>query len=203
MVGFGPVGDRDRPKKSWREIDAQRDRSGGQSPKRGENPRSAAQNERSSKQYRAALDALFEKGEVGKLAEKLAAPIRQPPALQDMPKPKAAPQPVEKPAPVAEDPRSILRKKIVTAIGREEISRAVDKYVKAHGMPEDFEVLEQALEHQKPERIAEALNVLDVLLGKEKPKRSRTLAGKLRFLEETSDDDELRATAARIRAKLG
>ena len=69
-------------------------------------------------------------------------------------------------------------------------------------VPDDFEVLEQALEHQKPERVAEALNVLDTLLSREKPKRSRTLAGKLRFLEETSDDAELRTSAARIRAKL-
>ncbi len=198
----------DRPKKSWREIDAKRDKSGGSSPARGQDPRSAAQADRSSKQYRAALDALFEKGEVGKFAEKLATPTRQPPALQDMPKPRtrAVAEPAADKAPAApvptEDPRMVLRKKIVTALGRDEISRAVDKYVKAHGMPDDFEVLEQALEHQKPERIAEALNVLDTLLSREKPKRSRTLAGKLRFLEETSDDTELRATAARIRTKL-
>src|SRR5581483_3217259 len=67
------VSDRDRPKKSWREIDAGRDRAGGSARTPG-GPRPGPSADRSSKQYRAALDALFEKGEVGKLAEKLSAP---------------------------------------------------------------------------------------------------------------------------------
>ena len=91
---------------------------------------------------------------------------------------------------------------MIEALARDEISRAVDKYVKAHGWPNDFEVLEQALEHNKDERIGEALGVLESMLERgEKPKRSRTLVGKLRFIEETSDG-ELRDQAARIRAKL-
>ena len=87
------------------------------------------------------------------------------------------------------------------ALGRDEISRTVDRYVKAHGWPNDFEILEQALEHTKPERQIEAMDALEKLLEREKPKRSRTLAGKLRFIEETSDGD-LRDQAARIRTKL-
>jgi hypothetical protein len=191
--------DRDRPKKSWRDVDAGRDRAGGTKPRQ-DHPGGQAGAERASKQHRAALDELFAKGEVGKLAEKLAQPTRQPPGLVDMPKAKAAH--VEPAKPVAEDPKSILRKKILAAIGREEISRAVDRFVKPHGMPEDFEVLEQALEHTKPERIAEALTVLDKMLGREKPKRSKTLAGKLRFIEETSDDTDLKSQAALVRQKL-
>ena len=63
------------PKKSWRELDAQRDRAGPR-PARGEGganrgPHKDGMDARASKQYRAALDALFEKGEVGKFAEKL------------------------------------------------------------------------------------------------------------------------------------
>jgi hypothetical protein len=200
----------DRPKKSWRELDAQRDRAG--APQRrsdGPPPRAKAQEERASKQYRAALDELFAKGEVGKMAEKLINSQRSSPPMREMPAPKPAAPPAEAEAPKApappppEDPRQVLRKKILAALGRDEISRAVDKYVKAHGMPADFEVLEQALEHHKNERIVEALNVLDTMLTKDKPKRSRTLAGKLRFIEETSDDPELRAHAARVRGKLG
>jgi hypothetical protein len=203
------VGDRDkeRPKKSWREIDSQRDRArSGGAPQPG-GPGHGPSAERSSKQYRAALDALFEKGELGKLAEKLAAPQgRSAPAVA--PPPPSTPAPAPAPAPAAappapkEDPRATLRKKVLEAIGRDEISRAVDRYVKAHGMPEDFEVLEQALEHHKPDRIREALQALDGLLGRDKPKRSRTLAGKLRFIEETSGDDELRQIAAAVRGRL-
>jgi hypothetical protein len=193
----------ERPKKSWREIDAGRDRAAGTTPHRDGPPsRSAADEERNSKQYRAALDAMFEKGEIGKMAEKLTQ-TRQPPSLVDMPAKKAEPppepvKPVEKP----EDPKAALRKKVLAALGRDEISRAVDKYVKAHGWPPDFEILEQALEHHKDDRVREAMDTLAQLLEREKPKRSRTLIGKLRFIEETSGDPDLRDIAAKLRARL-
>lgn len=231
----------DRPKKSWRELDAMRDKP---RPSRDDRdrggPRPGGMDARASKQYRAALDALFEKGEVGKLAEKLsgapgarvdpadivrgthrssggetpmsgastgprgtaAAPSAPtaPSTEREPPPSRAAAAPA--PVPPKEDGRAALRKKVVEALGRDEISRAVDRYVKAHGWPNDFEILEQALEHTKPERQTEAMAQLDQLLGREKPKRSRTLAGKLRFIEETSDSTELREQAARIRAKL-
>src|SRR3954469_10894351 len=60
----------DRPKKTWRERDAQRGTPRPSRDERGDS-RSSGMDARASKQYRAALDALFEKGEVGKLAEKL------------------------------------------------------------------------------------------------------------------------------------
>jgi hypothetical protein len=198
---FRRVNDRDRgdrPKKSWRELDTQRDRP---RPATGERPRSSPQQEAAaSKQYRAQLDALFAKGEVGKLAEKLGVTPRtpvDPPKAEPVP---AAPPPPEKPK---EDPRAVLRKKILEAVGREEISRAVDRYLKQHPWPQDFEVLEQALEHTKSERVGEALAALETLLVKDKPRRSRSLVGKLRFIEETGADEELKQVAARVRTKLG
>jgi hypothetical protein len=224
----------DRPKKTWRERDAMR---GQPRPERNDRDSrsssgSGGMDARASKQYRAALDALFEKGEVGKLADKLtpngprldphdlvrggtgrpndapamsgagsstsapAAAASAPPAERAQKAPPAAPPP-----PAKDDPRAVLRKKVLEALGRDEISRAVDRYVKAHGWPSDFEILEQALEHNKPERQTEAMATLEKLLERDKPKRSRSLAGKLRFIEETSDGD-LRDQAARIRAKL-
>ena len=193
--------DRDRPKKSWREIDSQRDRSGGPRPEGGHKP-SPHKSETASKQYRAQLDALFAKGEVGKFAEKLAG---GPPSLRAQEPPKAAEPTVapEPPPAPKEDPRALLRKKLIEAIGRDDISRAFDRYVKAHGMPGDFELLEQGLEHNKNEKQGEVLAALEQLLQREKPKRSRTLSGKLRFIEETSSDDELRVIAARVRARMG
>ena len=193
--------DRDRPKKSWREVDSQRDRSGaGGSPKA-----SPRQSEIASKQYRAQLDALFEKGEVGKFAEKLAG---GPPSLranEAKPAPKMEAEPPRgDPAPAPkEDPRAVLRKKLLEAIGRDDITRTFDRYLKAHGMPGDFELLEQGLEHGKSEKQLEVLSALEKLLDREKPKRSRTLVGKLRFIEETSSDDDLRAAAVKVRAKIG
>lgn len=225
----------DRPKKSWRELDAVRDRAGPR-PSRDDRDRKgpgANMDARASKQYRAALDALFEKGEVGKLAEKLggqngridpadvvrgtrrsdSAPafdgsIGSTPAkaaaAAAAPATSASAAPAHKPTAkeaAKEDARAVLRKKVLEALGRDEISRAVDRYVKAHGWPNDFEILEQALEHTKSERQTEAMDQLEQLLAREKPKRSRTLAGKLRFIEETADG-ELRDLAARVRAKL-
>ncbi|HWE30991.1 MAG TPA: hypothetical protein VHB97_23450, partial [Polyangia bacterium] len=195
--------------------------------------------------YRAALDALFEKGEVGKLAEKLGpgSPRIDPhdlvrgthrggsdaPAMSgagstsssnggaaggsstsaassgapstSTPERASKAPPAPAPVPQKEDGRAALRKKVVEALGRDEISRAIDRYVKAHGWPNDFEILEQALEHNKADRQSEAMDALAKLLEREKPKRSRSLAGKLRFIEETCDGD-LRDQAARIRAKL-
>ena len=66
-----PDDDRERPRKSWREIDAQRDRSSQTTPRgREDKPRPG---QRSQKSYRAALDRLFESGGVGKLLEGAAA----------------------------------------------------------------------------------------------------------------------------------
>jgi hypothetical protein len=227
----------DRPKKSWRELDANRGKPRPSRDERG-NSQSSGMDARASKQYRAALDALFEKGEVGKLAEKLAGGPGSPridahelvrgaqrggdapmsgagssgstggasagagataSSAPERSASKAAPAPP--PPPPKEDARAPLRKKVMESLGRDEISRAVDRYVKAHGWPNDFEILEQALEHNKAERQSEAMAHLEKLLEREKPKRSRSLAGKLRFIEETSDGD-LRDQAARIRAKL-
>jgi hypothetical protein len=196
---FRRVSDRDRgdrPKKSWREVDSQRDRPRPSTP--ADHPRTPHQEAAASKQYRAQLDALFAKGEVGKLAEKLGVTPRTPVE----PPPKAEPAPTAPPAP-KEDPRATLRKKILEAVGRDEISRAVDRYLKQHPWPQDFEVLEQALEHTRAERVGEALAALETLLARDKPRRSRSLVGKLRFIEETSSDEELKQVAARIRAKLG
>jgi hypothetical protein len=182
----------DRPKKSWREIDAQRDRSGGQRSGERDGRAKPGLPERSSKQYRAALEALFDKGEVGKLAQKLQAPGGK----AEPAKPRIA-------APAADEGRASLRKKIVEAIGRDEITRAADRYLRELPPPEDYEVLEQLLEHRKEERIAEALALIEKLLEREKPKRTRVLVAKLRLLEETSTDREIRQAAARLRARLG
>jgi hypothetical protein len=221
----------DRPKKSWRELDAQRDRAAPRPPRDSSerrNPNDSGMDARASKQYRAALDALFAKGEVGKLAEKLSGgpgmsranavdlvtgktpepprPPAAPAAPTSTPErepPRAAPAAAAAPAKDPKDEgRAALRKKVLEALGRDEISRAIDRYVKAHGWPNDFEILEQALEHHKDARQTEAMEHLERLLAKEKPKRSRSLAGKLRFIEETSDSTELREQAARIRGKL-
>jgi len=174
---------------------------------------SDVRSDRESKKYRAALDALFEKGGLAKAAETLLGketespkpePAREvvaPSAASAAAAPAAAAAP--SPAKEKEDSRAALRKKVLDAVGKDEISRAIDKYVKQYGLPQDFEVLEQALDHQKAERVGEAMALLEAMTTREKPKRSRTLIGKLRLIEETSDDRELAAKATLIRQRLG
>jgi hypothetical protein len=189
----------DRPKKSWRELDAQRDRSGARTrDEREARDRLGLPAQRTSKQYRAALEALFDKGGVSKLAEKIEERTGPAPGTRPTPQGKK----VE--APAADEGKVALRRKIVEAIGRDEITRATDRYLKEHPLPDDFEVLEQVIEHRKPERIEQALAAIERLLdGGDKPKRTRILSAKLRHLEETADDKEVRATAAKLRARLG
>src|SRR5256885_13258023 len=120
----------DRPKKSWRELDANRGKPRPSHDERGDS-RSSGMDARASKQYRAALDALFEKGEVGKLAEKLSAGPGSPridahdlvrgtqrggdaPAMSGAATSKAAPAPP--PPPPKEDARAPLRKKVMEAL---------------------------------------------------------------------------------------
>jgi hypothetical protein len=105
--------------------------------------------------------------------------------------------------PAADDGRAALRKKIVDALGRDEITRAVDKYLREHPLPQDWEVLEQVLEHRDDDRVSEAMTLLADMLAQGKPKRSRVMGAKLRMIEETSDVPELRRQAARVRSLLG
>src|SRR5262249_27404219 len=98
--------------------------------------------------------------------------------------------------------RANLRKKVMEASGKEAISRAFDRYVKKLGMPDDFEILEQGLEHANDDSLEQVIQHLDQLLDREKPRRSRTMQGKLRFIEETSDNRQLGALASLVRAKL-
>ena len=201
------MSDRDRPKRSWREIDARRDgaRTGGP-PASGESTAQA----KASRAHRAALDALFEKGELGRYAEKLG--LGAPGAAKPESKPAAdgtgaaSPAPPAKAAPKVdekEQDRLAQRKKILDGTTREAVGRAFDRYCKAYGMPKDWELLERGLEHPRDDRLVEVLTEIEALLTRERPRRTRTLDGRLRLIAETHDDAELRARAQALRARLG
>ena len=196
-----PVSDRERPKRSWRDIDARREgssnRTGSAARPAGESPSEL----KASKAHRAALDALFAKGEVGKYAEKMGLGNAQKPV--ELARPATPAAPVEPPKP---DPKELerltLRKKIIEGTSRDAVGRAFDRYAKSYGMPKDWELLERGLEHPRDERLAEVLSEIEALLEREKPRRTRTLDGRLRFIAETHDDTELRARAQAVRARL-
>ncbi|MBL9007100.1 MAG: hypothetical protein JNJ46_22780 [Myxococcales bacterium] len=228
----------DRPKLSWREIDKRRDSVGHGANGGGRSGLPPTQEEARQKQYRAALEAAFEKGELGKLADKLnlttrngsaapsgsatagasaatstaaanapavsssgsaQAPDSSSTATADA---KAAAGKKKVVGKLAED-RTQLRKKLVEAIGRGEITRAADKFLLRFPLPDDHEVLEQLLEHERESRISEAITRIAQLLDRQHvPKRSRALCGKLRYIVETTHDAELKQAAQGLLVRL-
>lgn len=218
------MGNEERPKLSWREIDKRR--AGGGSPRTNTpSDRPPHGEETRQKQYRAALEAAFAKGELGKLADKLNLTGRSTPE-----EPKAtAPAATPTPAPVATAPasptesapaesetakkaaakkkptedRASLFRKLTEAASRSEISRAAEKYLSRFPMPDDHEFLEQILEHEKESRIREAMTRIGELLDRRHlPRRTRALIGKLRYLTETSFSDDIRELAKSLLSRL-
>lgn len=221
--------DDDRPRPSWRDIDKTRDRSGG--PKRdreGPPSRSMREEERQQKQYRAALEALFEKGEIGKLADRLGQNgprLNAMEALQAVNEPSPAPSestPAQVVAPSGGTPASTppageakvlgrkkgddkvtLRRKVMEATSRHEITKAVERYLERFPMPDDHEFLEQLLEHEQEGRVMEAMERIGNLLDqRHPPKRSRALCSKLRYLSETSRNEEMKERASGLLRRL-
>jgi hypothetical protein len=123
----------------------------------------------------------------------------------------AAPAPTPAPAAPAPEPprdperenRMKLLQRIREAEGKEPISRAVDAFLARYPkLPDDFEVLGKALAHRDDDRIVDALERLEQLVQREKPRRGRTLIAQLRMLEDTHGDPDVRRRAAAVRAKL-
>ncbi len=177
--------DDDKPKRSWREIDALRDKSSQreQTAPRGDRPFGGGKRgEARQKTYRSQLDRLFDAGGIGKL-------------VAQTEKQGAAASP-------GEDSRLKRLAAVRDAVGAGEITRAIDTYLKAFPWPDELEFLSAALEHRDQEVVAEALARLQTALAAGKPRRSATLAGRLRALEELSTEAEIRSRAAALRAKL-
>lgn len=228
------MGNDDRSKMSWRDIDKRRDGSRGGPARSGSSePRPGSHEEHSQKQYRAALEAAFAKGELGKLADKLnisshgpgTPPARTPtptptPAASDEAEGAAAEGTAEAPAEAAaaptsggpkkggkgkkvEDERLTLRRKLAEAAGRQEISRAAEKFLARYPLPDDHELLEQLLEHDKEARVREAIGRINELIDRRQPpRRSRALIGKLKYITETTYDEELRQAAQALLGRL-
>jgi hypothetical protein len=223
------MGNDERQKLSWRDIDKRRDgsSSGGRVATSGPaEPRGGSHEEHRQKQYRAALEAAFAKGELGKLADKLnipglgPAPSPTPPPVAQAPQPTPAGEgtgeageaaagtaPITSGKPggkrKTEDERLTLRRKLIEAAGRQEITRTAEKYLSRYPLPDDHEVLEQLLEHDKEARIIEAITRIVALIERRQlPRRSRALCGKLRYIIETTAEGELRTSAQGLLDRL-
>lgn len=166
----------DRPKKSWREIDKGRDKSTHRREEKSSPARPTGG--RTQKSYRAALDRLFDSGKIGELVEQVA--------------------PTAGSIDATEERRVRLERQLVTAEGRDAITKAADAYLAEFALPEDAEALAKILEHPDADRQRQALEKLLPVVQAAKPKRARALLGRLKLIRETSDDREEQELARRI-----
>lgn len=174
------MSDDERPRKSWREIDKQRDRS---QHRREEKP--VVERKRgpgSQKSYRAQLDRLFETGKIADLvAQKLPCAADSDPA----------------------ENRLKALGAIKRAMDRDTITRELDAYLEKFGaLPDDLEVLEKALEHRSPGQQLLAMQRIDALLDREQPRRKRAMVGQLKLIRDLSDDPALTALARKLLGRL-
>lgn len=184
--------DRERPKKSWREIDSQRDRSAQTTSSerdRERDRRGKRGGKPSTKSYKAALDKLFESGGIAKLLDDAAA--------KEGVKAEAAGMLV--------DTKARLAARVRDALGPDEVTKAVDAYLAKYGRPpEEFEFLGPMLQHRDVDRVSEAMVAIGALLDTGlKPRRPRAIAALLRTIEEVGDDPNLKQQAHELWRRVG
>jgi hypothetical protein len=173
------------------------------------------------------LEAAFAKGELGKLADKLnitsgasSGHGRSGAPDEPRPTPVSAEATAEAATPSGaaaasaaakkggkgkkvEDERLLLRRKLGEAAGRQEISRAAEKFLARYPLPDDHELLEQLLEHERESRVLEAIERIGALIDRRQPpRRSRALCGKLKYIVETTGEGELRSAAQGLLTRL-
>lgn len=166
----------DRPRKSWRDIDKMRDKSRHRDDRDGPvglGPRG----QRSQKSYRAALDRLFESGRIGELVDQKSPGSEKP----------------------SRENRIKLMRQVRDAVGRDEVTRAVDRLVDAFGLPDDWDVLVRVLEHREAPRQLQAMERMDALLEQDaRPRRTGALLGQLKMIRDFSGDPDLEDLATRL-----
>ena len=176
------MSDDERPRKSWRDIDKQKDSS---QHRREDKP--VVENKRgpgSQKSYRAQLDRLFETGKIADLVAQ-----------------RTPDEAAQKGA--SGDNRIKMLGAIKRAMDRDSISCEVDAYTAKFGeLPDDLEILEKALEHRDPARQLDAIRRIDALLDREQPRRKRAMVGQLKLIRDVSEDEGAVALAKKLLGRL-
>ena len=165
----------ERPRKSWKEIDQARD---GSRTRRDE-PSGRRPSPRSQKSYRAALDRAFNSGKIGELVQERELPEDSPDAN-----------------------RIKLMRAITEAEDRPTITKAADAFLEQFELPKDADVLAKVVQHKKPARQIQAMELLESLLDEQQPKRIRALIGALKLIRDTADDPEMEQLSARLIERL-
>ncbi|MEZ4273307.1 MAG: hypothetical protein R3C68_18270 [Myxococcota bacterium] len=167
--------DEERPRKSWRELDRQRDKSGHRPEDRTSGRKSPAQESQGYRAYKTQLNKLFDGGG---LPEALKERLQESGIGNESKQRKAALQEICQ----AKTPKSVMG--------------ALKTYRESFGFPEDEEVLAKLLDlDQEPDIIRETLHALDMLHEAGGLKRASSLKGRIKTAQMTTDDDEVFALA--------
>ncbi len=176
----------DRP--SWKEIDSKKNKSahvdGGEQRKDLDQRKATTGYGR----YKEELSALFDRGEKSKLVKKVMGPAEQAAVVPG--------------GDGALPRRQQLLRAIRTSTSTTELTRLLDEFLSSWEMPEDVEILTQALEHPDEDVQKKALRLLDGWLDGHVAERSSLLRTRIRGLAVHSEDDEIAEMARRIGRKL-
>lgn len=180
-------------KKSWRDIDRARSSSYHATETLARHEQKGHQTS-VTREYKAALEALFQKKpDAIEAAEKLGPAVRMPKVVDSTP-PEGAPGPSR---------RQDQLRKILAASSTRAISDSIDGFLNAgHTLPDDQEVFLQMLEHRDEERVRDAIGQLDRLLMGQLPKRKPVLVQRLKRIEEHAEEPATRDAANQLRRKV-
>jgi hypothetical protein len=168
----------DKPRRSWREIDKGRDKSG---PKRTSTDRDRDRFEKSTAytRYKQNLEKVFSGGELSD-------------AMRDRLDPTGAGK-----------ARDALLKKVREAEDSKGFAEAIDALLAQGDFPDDPYLLDRALEHPKPPVVLKSLAHLGALAADGKlPKPPASLKQRLASLELTHDDPDVQEQAHALAKKL-
>lgn len=180
-------------KKSWRDADRARSSSYHATETLARHEQKGHQTS-ATKEYKAALEALFQKKpDAVEAMEKLAPSIRMPKVVEA-----AVPE-----GEVVPSRRQDQLRKILAASSTKAISDSIEAFLNAgHTLPDDQEVFLQMLEHRNEERVRDAIGQLERLLMGQLPKRKPVLVQRLKRIEEHAEEAATRDAANQLRRKV-
>ena len=170
---------------SWSEIDKKRDKSPHVDGDQRREKRSRGKAVTGLERYKSGLAALFQRGEAGKLVKSVArhGGLEVTGGLPE---------------------RQQALRAILDASGPPAVAKAVDDFVKKFGeLPDDPEVLGQALLHPDDAVVLDALQRLHHFLAGHVLSRKAVLLQRVKEVELRAETDELREAAGKVRDLIG
>ena len=179
-------GDDDRPRRSWKEIDSQRDGSGSRRTEGGR--RDDERKGPGYSKYKSDLDRLFNlgmaKGHVEHIMSKAQGPTGAPGEDGEV------------------SPRAAATRKCRLAESAPELFAAVDELLLLGGLPDDIRLLLRVCDHPREEVAAEALERIERLTMRNPLQTKAAFLQRLYTLEQTATTAELRDVVNRLIEQL-